>query len=244
MPTADEVLAELRARADPATLPGMARFGIRTDAALGGISVPALRAMARRLGRNHELAQALWASGTHEARVLAAFVDDPALVAEEQMEAWARDFDSWDVVDQCCSSLFDRTPFAYAKAAAWSAREEEFVKRAGFTLMAALAVHDRAAPDEALASFLPLIEREAGDRRNYVRKAVNWALRQIGKRNSALNRSAIETAERIRAHGPRSAQWVASDALHELRSEAVQTRLRTPVSMTANTQSVPGGSGR
>jgi len=202
----------------------MARFGINAERALG-IRIPALRAIARRVGRDHALAAELWASGIHEARILACFVDDPAEVTEEQMEAWAAEFDSWDLVDQCCANLFDRTPFTWAKAVAWSERDEEFVKRAGFSLMAVLAVHDKKAPDERFEALLPIIEREAGDRRNFVRKSVNWALREIGKRNPALNAQAVETARRILETGERSARWVASDALRELTSEPVQTRL-------------------
>lgn len=223
-----DVVEELRALGDPAGREGMARVGINPEQALG-IRIPQLRAVARRIGRDHAMAAGLWASEIHEARILAAFVDDPAQVTPVQMEAWAADFDSWDVCDQACSVLFARTPYAYEKAAAWSEREEEFVKRAGFALMAALAVHDKRAPDEKLAAFLPMIEREAGDRRNFVRKAVNWALRQIGKRNASLHARAVETAERILERGPRSARWVASDALRELRSDAVRTKLGLPI---------------
>jgi 3-methyladenine DNA glycosylase AlkD len=217
------IVAELRSLGDPAAREGQARFGIQTRRAFG-ISVAKLRAIARRKGRDHGLAQALWASGFHEARLLAAFVDEPVAVTEEQMEAWAAEFDSWDLVDQCCSNLFDRTPWAYPKAAEWAGREEEFVKRAGFALMAALAVHDKVAPDERFLPFLALVEREAGDPRNFVKKAVNWALRQIGKRSLALNRAAVQTALRIQAAG--RGRWVASDALRELRNEAVVGRIR------------------
>jgi 3-methyladenine DNA glycosylase AlkD len=220
-----DVIDELRAMADPSQLAGMARFGISTSGTLGGISLPTLRAMAKRLGKDHRLAAGLWASEIHEARILAALVDDPGLVTEKQMEAWAADFDSWDVVDGACSSLFDKTPFAWTKAVEWSSREEEFVKRAAFAMMAALSVHDKKAPDSAFVALLPVIEREAGDPRNFVRKAVNWALRQIGKRNVALNAAAIDSAERIHRDGPRPAKWVASDALRELRSAPVQRRL-------------------
>jgi 3-methyladenine DNA glycosylase AlkD len=223
--TADAVIRELRSKADPTQLDGMARFGISTDGTLGGIGLPALRTMAKRIGRSHDVAAGLWASGIHEARLLAGMVDDPSAVTEEQMEAWAADFDSWDVVDGTVSGLFDKTPFAWSKAVEWSSREEEFVKRAAFAMMAALAVHDKQAPDAAFDTLLPIIEREAGDPRNFVRKAVNWALRQIGKRNGALNAAAISTAERIHATGPRPAKWVASDALLELRSDVVQQRL-------------------
>jgi 3-methyladenine DNA glycosylase AlkD len=224
---AEAVLAELRSRSDPAALDGMARFGIRTDRALGGIRVPELRAMARRIGRDHGMALALWTSGIHEARLLATMVDEPAEVTERQMESWARDFDSWDVVDGACINLFRLTPYAWAKAVAWSERDEEFVQRAGFALMVALAVHDERASDADLEALLPIIEREAGDQRNFVRKAVNWALRQIGKRNAALNGAAAATAERILASGAPSARWVATDALRELTGESVLARLGT-----------------
>jgi 3-methyladenine DNA glycosylase AlkD len=220
-----DILDELRSMADPSQLEGMARYGIDTRSALGGISVPALRKMARRIGRDHSLAAELWNSGIHEARTLAALIDDPALVTERQMEAWAAEFDSWDVVDGVCCNLFDRTPFAHAKAAEWSSREQEFVKRAAFSLMAGLAVHDKASSNQAFRQFFPLIEREAGDPRNYVRKAVNWALRQIGKRNSTLRREAVAVATRIQRTGARSARWVASDALRELRNERVGKRI-------------------
>jgi 3-methyladenine DNA glycosylase AlkD len=220
-----EVISELRSRANPADLEGMARFGIVTKRALGGSSIPYLRWLAKQLGKDHRLAAELWASRIHEARILAGLVDDPAAVTEAQMEAWAAEFDSWDVVDGVCGSLFDKTPFAYGKAVEWSSRREEFVKRAAFALMAMLAVHDKQAEDGNFEPFLPIIERESGDPRNFVRKAVNWALRQIGKRNRALNAKAIATAERIHARGVRSAKWVASDALRELRSNAVQAKL-------------------
>ena len=223
--TSGEVLDRLHALADPEAKEGMARFGIETGKALG-VNIPTLRALAREIGRDHDLAEGLWASGIHEARILAALVDDPKLVNEEQMERWAVEIDSWDVCDGVCSTLFDRTPFAYVKAEEWSARDEEFVKRAGFVLMAALAVHDKQAPDERFLEMLPLIEREAHDERNFVKKAVNWALRQIGRRNRNLNRAAIGVGERIRAQGSRAARWIAADALRELRSEKVQARLK------------------
>jgi 3-methyladenine DNA glycosylase AlkD len=220
------IMRDLRAHARPSAKGDMARFGITTTGALGGIPVPYLRDLAGRAGREHALAKRLWASGIHEARLLASMVDVPAEVTEDQMEAWASEFDSWDVVDQSCSNLFDRTPFAHAKAAEWAGREEEFVKRAGFALMAALAVHDKRAPDEALVAFFPMIEREAWDGRNFVKKAVNWALRQIGKRNPLLNEAAIKTAQQIQKLDSRSARWTAADALRELTSETVRQRFR------------------
>jgi 3-methyladenine DNA glycosylase AlkD len=152
-------------------------------------------------------------------------IEDPGAVTEREMDLWAGDFDSWDVCDQVCGNLFDRTPFAYSKAFAWSEREPEFVKRAAFSLMACLAVRDRAARDADLASFLPVIEREAIDDRNAVKKGVNWALRQIGKRSPGLNRRAIAAGRRLRASGSRSARWIGSDAVRELTSEPVRRRL-------------------
>lgn len=221
---AREVLDQLQALANPEAVAGLARFGIKPGTVYG-ISVPDLRKLARQIGPDHDLAQHLWATGVHEARILAGMIDQPALVSEEQMDQWAEDFDSWDVCDQCCLNLFAQTEFAFPKAIEWSARPEEFVKRAGFALMAVLAVHDKTAPDEQLARFLPIIKREAADPRNFVKKAVNWALRQIGKRNTALNRLAIETAQEIQAVDSPAARWIASDALRELTCEKVQQRL-------------------
>ena len=239
-PVADRVavlLGELAAKGSEEDRAGMARYGIRVDDAFG-VSLWELRRMAKPLRRDHELALALWATGNHEARLLATIVDDPALVDEAQMEAWVADLDSWDVCDQLTSNLFDKTRFAYDKAREWAARDEEFVRRAAFAMIAALAVQDKAATDEQLLGFLPLIEAYAGDPRNFVKKAVNWALRNIGKRNAALNAAAVACAQRIRAAanaraggerggdpGARSARWVAADALRELTSEKVQARL-------------------
>jgi 3-methyladenine DNA glycosylase AlkD len=222
---ADEVLAELRSYANPSNVAGMARFGIRGALVLGGPNLPTLRRLGRRLGRDPELASALWDSGIHEARLLATLVADPASFPRAHAEAWALDLESWDVCDQLCGNLLDRTPYAAELVFAWTGREEGFVKRAGFALIAEAAVHDKQAPDERFLAYLPLIVREAPDRRNFVRKAVNWALREIGKRNLALNAAAVEAAREIRA-GPRSGWWVAGDALRELTGRKVQERLR------------------
>lgn len=219
-----EVLARLKALGDPKAVEGMARFGINTKKAYG-VSIPALRKLAKEIGKDHALAQRLWASGVHEARILASMIDDPKLVTEAQMDRWVKDFDSWDVCDQCCGNLFDKTPFAYKKAAEWSRHKEEFVKRAGFALMAYLAWHDQKAEDQKFMKFLPRIKQDASDERNFVRKAVNWALRQIGKRNRNLNKAATKTAGEIQRLDSKSARWVASDALRELQSPAVQKRL-------------------
>ncbi len=172
------------------------------------------------------MAQELWDSGLHEARILAGFIDEPEMVTEEQMESWMKDFDSWDVCDQVCG-LFVKTKLPYQKAMEWSRREEVFVKRAAFALMAWLAVHDKNAADEKLAKFLPVIRRESADDRNFVKKAVNWALRQIGKRNLTLNKLAIQTAREIQKGESRSAKWIASDALRELSDEKVLERLKS-----------------
>jgi 3-methyladenine DNA glycosylase AlkD len=223
--TLDDIVAELRSHANPANVEGMARYGISPVNTLG-VGVPTLRALAKRAGRDHGLARQLWDTGIHEARILAAMVDDPAKVTKRQMDRWAADFDSWDVVDGCCNALFVRTPYAYEKALQWSARRSEYVKRAGFVLITQLAVHDKRAPDDAMLQFLPVIVRESGDERNFVKKAVNWALRQIGKRNRRLNAAAIATANEILPLGTRSGRWIARDALRELQSEAVQTRLK------------------
>jgi 3-methyladenine DNA glycosylase AlkD len=222
---AEEIVADLRALADPRNVQGMARYGISPTNTLG-VSIPTLRAIAKRAGRDHALAAALWATGIHEARTLAAMVDEPARVTKRQMNAWAAEFDSWDVVDGCCGILFDKTPHAYEQAHRWSRDGRGYVKRAGFVLMASLAVHDKGAGDEAFLQFLPVIERESGDERNFVKKAVNWALRQIGKRDRALNAAAVAAAMRIRATRTKAGRWIAADALRELQGDAVQARLK------------------
>lgn len=232
------LLEELRSLGSEKDRAGMARYGIKTDDAFG-VSVYVLRKIADRIGTDHELAGELWATGNHEARLLACFIDDPKLVTAAQCEAWAKDFDSWDVCDQATTSLFDLTAHGWSKAAQWAERDEEWVKRGGFALMAGLAVHDKKARDEAFLKLFPLIERGAFDDRNFVKKAVNWALRNIGKRNPTLNAAAISLAEKLqkqaneRAGGPRggdacarAARWVATDALKELSSEKIQARLR------------------
>jgi 3-methyladenine DNA glycosylase AlkD len=221
----NDILNKLKALSNPKAVEGMARYGINPENTYG-ISIPNLRKIARETGKNHTLAQELWASGIHEARILASMIDDPKIATEEQLESWVKDFDSWDVCDQCCMNLFEKTGLAYRKADEWSERYEEFVKRAGFVLMARLAVCDKKADDGQFEVFLPVIRREASDNRNYVKKAVNWALRQIGKRNANLNRKAIETSKEIENLDSRSARWIASDAIRELTSEPVRKRLQ------------------
>lgn len=221
----NDILNKLKALSNPKAVEGMARYGINSENTYG-ISIPNLRKIARETGENHALAQELWASGIHEARILASMIDDPKIATEEQLESWVKDFDSWDVCDQCCMNLFEKTGLAYRKAVEWSENDEEFVKRAGFVLMARLAVSDKKADDKQFEAFLPIIRREASDNRNYVKKAVNWALRQIGKRNANLNKKAIETSKEIENLDSRSAKWIASDAIRELTSEPVRKRLQ------------------
>ena len=224
----DHILATLRFLARPDQLAGMARYGINTETALG-VRVPELRAIARETGRRHDLALALWETGIHDARILAGMVAEPGLLGESEMEAWVGGFNSWDLCDQVCNNLFAKSPRAWEKAVAWSGRREEFVRRAGFTLMACLAVHDKKAGDAAFLALLPMIEAGAEDPRNYVKKAVNWALRNIGKRNRSLNAAAIAVAEGLKGSGSGPARWVGSDGVRELTSEKVQTRLARKV---------------
>jgi len=210
-----KVLTELHRLADPTNVAGMARFGI-VGKQLLGISVAQLRAVAKQTGRNHALAEKLWESGIFEARLLAGFVAEPTCVTWRQANAWARDFECWADCDGLCIHLFRKTPFAHELAVAWSSRREELVKRAGFTMMATLAVHDKAAHNEVFRSYLNRVQEEATDERHNVKKGVNWALRQIGKRNPILNREAIRAAKRIREKNSRAARWIAADALREL----------------------------
>lgn len=220
----NQVISRLRSKADPKNVEGMKRFGIDTKNTLG-ISVVVLRKMAKDIGRDHEIAGRLWSSGIHEARILAPMIEETEKVTEKQMDRWVKDFDSWDICDQCCGNLFDKTPYAYEKAVLWSRDRHEYVRRAGYAMMAALSVHDKSAKDSKFVEFLPIIKGGATDERNFVRKAVNWALRQIGKRNKRLNKLAIEAAKKIKTIDSRSARWIANDALRELTSDRVRRRL-------------------
>ena len=219
-----EILKKLKSHSNLNNVEGMARFGINPKNTLG-VSIPIIRKIAKEIGKNHQLAQKLWQSGIHEARILACLIAEPEKLTEKQMESWVKDFNSWDVCDQCCGNLFDKTKFAYQKAIEWSKRKEEFVKRAGFVLMATLSVHDKKAADKKFERFFPFIKKEAIDERNFVKKAVNWALRQIGKRNLALNKKTIAVAKEIQKIDSKSAKWITNDAIRELTSEAVQKRL-------------------
>jgi len=209
------VLAELHRLANPTNVAGMARFGI-VGKELLGISMVQLRTIAKQTGRDHELAEELWASGVFEARILAGFVAEPARVTRRQANSWAKDFECWADCDGLCIHLLRKTPFANDLAIAWSRRREELVKRAGFTMMATLAVHNKAAGNDVFRTYLSRVQEEATDERHNVKKGVNWALRQIGKRNPILNREAILTAKRIREKDSRAARWIAADALREL----------------------------
>ncbi len=226
--TSEQIIAKLKQYANAQAVEGMARFGSRPAQVLG-VSIPTLRKMAKEIGRNNAIALALWDAGIHEARKLASMIAEPQLVSVQQMEAWVNDFDAWDVCDQVCGNLFDKTPYAYQKAVEWCHRDKEFVRRAGFVMMAELAVHDKQAPDEAFLPFFPLIKQYANDERNFVKKAVNWALRQIGKRNKSLRTLALECAYDIQKIDARTAQWVARDALRELQAQEIKdstTRMR------------------
>ena len=214
----DEIVAQLQEQANPGAVEGMARFGIGGAQVLG-VSIPTLRKMAKASGKSHALALELWATSIHEVRILASMIDEPQLVSSQQMEAWAGEFDSWDLCDQVCGNLFVKTPYAYEKTVAWCHREEEFVRRAGFVMMAELAVHDKQAGDEAFVLCFELIKQYAVDDRNFVKKAVNWALRQIGKRNSHLLALAMECAYELQKMDSKAARWVANDALREFHAK-------------------------
>jgi len=221
----EEIITKLKSLSDPIAVIGMARYGINPKNNLG-ISIYKLRNIAKEIGKDHDLALKLWGSGIHDARLLACFVDKPNLVTEKQMDLWASAFDSWDICDQACTSLFDLSPFSWKKVFEWAKSNEEFVKRGAFSLIAGLSVHDKESKDEMFEKFSPLILKHSVDERNYVKKAVNWALRNIGKRNIVLNKKMIKLAEEIYTIESKSARWIASDALRELKSEKIQTRLK------------------
>jgi len=223
--TVEEVLERLKTKARPDQLKSMSKFGIAIERRLG-ISIPNLRKMAKEVGQNHDLALKLWKTRIAEAMILASMIDNPKQLTEVQMEDWVIGFDSWDVCDQVCGNLFCKSPLAWAKTIDWAQREEEFVKRAAFSLIAYLACHDKQANDEKFIGLLPVIVQQSPDERNFVKKAVNWALRSIGKKNVNLNQAAINAAKEIQRLDSKTARWIASDALRELDSEAVQKRLK------------------
>jgi len=225
MASVKDVLDKLQSKAQPEQLKGMAKYGMTVEQRLG-VSVPDMRKLAKEIGRDHKLALDLWRTGIAEARIVAAMVGDPAKLTEGQMEDWVKGINSWDVCDQVCMNLFEKNQLAWKKIVDWSEREEEFVKRTAFSLIACLAWHDKKASDEKFIELLPVIIRGATDERNFVKKAVNWALRNIGKRNLNLNEAAISTAKEIQRLDSKAARWVASDAIRELESESIQKRLK------------------
>ena len=225
MISSKEVLKILHEAADPAALAGMARFAIATEGRLG-ISIYDLRRIAKTIPPAHALALELWDTGIQEARLLASMLDVPAEATEDQLERWVINFNSWDICDQVCDNLFQKTPFAWRKISEWHTREEEFVKRAAYALIACKAWHDKAASDEQFTALFPIIKAGATDPRNFVKKAVNWAIRNIGKRNLALNQAAIAFSEELLLMDDKTARWIARDALKEMQSEKMQARLK------------------
>jgi 3-methyladenine DNA glycosylase AlkD len=221
----ENIVSELKSLTSQKYLNDMIRVGINTDTALG-VSIYEIRSYAKKIKKDHILAQQLWDTRIHEARHLACLIDIPDVVTNEQMEKWVKDFNSWDLCDQCCCNLFDKTKYAYTKAKEWSHRQEEFVKRAGFVLMCALAVHDKKAKDDQFEQFYSIIIEQSIDDRKYVKKSVSWALRQIGKRNKSLNMKSIEITKEIEKIDTKSARWIAKDALRELTSERIQKRFQ------------------
>ena len=232
MATVDEVMEQLKSKAKIDQLQGMARFAIVGDQRLG-VSVPDMRKIAKDIGKDHQLALDLWETGVPEGMIVAGMIAEPEKLTEQQMENWVVDINSWDICDQVCMNLFERTPLAEKKIYEWSLREEEFVKRASYALIACLAWHDKEASDEAFTQYFPVIVVGATDERNFVKKAVNWALRNIGKRNQALNKEAIKVAKEIQGIDSKSARWIASNAIRELESEKVQERLRVKAQQDA-----------
>lgn len=235
MISVEELIEKLKEKARPDQLAGMARFGMATEKRLG-VRIPELRKIAKETGKNHELALKLWETQIDEARILAAMIAEPEELTEQQMEDWVKDFNSWDVCDQVCMNLFDKTPLAWKKVLDWAQREEEYVKRAAFSLIACLAWHDKKAADEKFVDLFSVIKEGAVDERNFVKKAVNWALRHIGKRNMQLNKAAAEFAYEIKRINSKAARWIAADAIRELESEAVRERLLKKVEKESKNQ--------
>lgn len=218
------VLKELKKRGSANNVAGMARFGIASDKAFG-VSHPELHEIAKPHHKNHALALELWASGYHEARLLAAVIDDPKQVTEKQMDAWVKDFNSWDICDDCTGNLFEATPFAFDKAFEWIKSDKEFIRRAGLAMMVWLTLHRKKEPDRLFLEFFPPIEKVAGDERNFVKKAVSWALRTLGKRSIFLNKAAVQSAKRVAKLDSKAARWVAADVLKEIQGDKVQAKL-------------------
>jgi len=223
--TTSEVIKELKKYYNPKNIEGMKRYGIKADKAFG-LNTPTMYAIAKRIGKNHELALELWATGYHEARHIAAMIEDPKLVTKSQMNKWVKDFNSWDIVDGTCSNLFRKTPYAIEKILEWCEKKEEYIRRAGFSLICYVAVHDKKRDDKDFLQFLPLIKKHSIDERNFVKKAVNWALRTIGKRSKFLNKEALKLAKEIKALDSKSARWIANDAIRELTNPKILARIK------------------
>jgi len=223
--TTAEVIKELKKHYNPKNIEGMKRYGIKADKAFG-LNAPTMYAIAKHIGKNHELALELWATGYHEARHIAAMIDDPKLVTKSQMNKWVKDFNSWDIVDGTCSNLFRKTPFAIEKILEWCERKEEYIRRASFSLICYVAVHDKKRDDKEFLQFLPLIKKHSVDERNFVKKAVNWALRTIGKRSKFLNKKALKLAKEIKAIDSKSARWIANDTIRELTNPKILSRIK------------------
>jgi 3-methyladenine DNA glycosylase AlkD len=227
-----QVIDKLKSLADPGYLAGMSRYGVDTERARAlGVSAPRMRKLAEEIGKDHKLALELWKTGIHEARIVATLIEDVKKVTNSQINKWVHQADNWGVCDCCCGVVLDKTmlektPLAWSKAIEWAEHKEEYVRRAGFVLMAALAIHDKKAPAKKFLPFFRIIKRHADDERNFVKKAVNWALRQIGKRNIALNKKAVAVAREIQKMDSRTARWIAADALRELTNKKVRARLR------------------
>jgi len=220
-----EVIKKIKSLRNPENVKGMVRYGINPRNNLG-VSIYKMRPIAKEIGRNHDLAIKLWNSDIHDARLLACFIDDPDKLTSEQMDSWAKDFDSWDICDQTCTSLFDLNPLAWKKVFEWAEQDEEFVKRGAFALIAGLSVHDKKASDKKFEQFFPIIKKHSIDERNYVKKAVNWALRNIGKRNLNLNKKTIELSKNILTINSKTAKWIARDAIRELSTEKIQKKIK------------------
>ena len=225
MSSLEDVLEKLKKNARPDQLQGMARYGMTVEKRLG-VSIPELRLLAKEIGKDHKLSLGLWKTGIDDARILAAMIDDPQKLTEAQMENWVKDIKSWDVCDQICMNLFEKSPLAWKKIQDWSVREEEFVKRTAFSLIACLAWHDKKTEDDKFMALFPTIKQGAIYERNFVKKAVNWSLRNIGKRNRNLNTAVIDLAKEIHNLDSKAAHWIARDAIKELESQAVQKRLK------------------
>ena len=221
----ETVISRLKKYANPKAVEGMRRFGITAEKLLG-VSIPNIRKLAKEIGTNHELALKLWSPKSREYRILSCMIDDANLVSEEQLEKMVMDFDSWEVCDQCCINLLKDLDSPHERAIKWSKREEEFVKRAGYVMMAVLAVHDKKSPDSVFEQFFKDIVRGSTDERNFVKKAVNWAIRQIGKRNIGLNQKCIKLSKELLETDSKSAKWIAKDAIKELTDEKIQKRIK------------------